>query len=243
MKRKHLIFLFLGLISVGLFASGIDYNRRVNDLGGILSSSEEQSLSSYLTQIEEQTSAQVALLIIKSLEGENLEDYSLRILENWGKKKGLGQKDRDNGVLLLVALRDRKIRIEVGYGLEPILPDGKCGYIIRNLIAPAFKRGDYYGGLRAAVAKIGGVITREDDISEAELKKYRKQQKKKKGSGFPFGIIVFIIIIALNLMKGGGRGGRGGGIYWGGGGSSGGGFGGFSGGGGSFGGGGASGGW
>lgn len=248
MRKKNFIFLVLILTHLFLISSvRIDYNKRVNDLYGILSNSEKNDLSVLLENIENSTSAQIALVIIPSLEGNNIEDYALSIAENWGKNKGLGQKDRDNGVLLLISMAEKKLRIEVGYGLEGILNDGKCGYIIRKLIVPGFKRGDYYLGIKNGINKIGGVISREDDISPEELKKYRKSRKKKKGSGFPFGIIVFVVIIIFNILKGGSRGGRGGGFFLGGGsgfGSSGGSsFSGFSGGGGSFGGGGSSGGW
>ena len=246
MRKK--IYLFIVLVFITLFfsfAKGIDYNKRVNDLDGVLTSSEINDLSLLLENIENKTSAQVALLIIPSLKGKNLEDYSLQIAENWGKNKGLGQKDRDNGVLLLIAIRDKKLRIEVGYGLEGILNDGKCGYIIRNIITPNFKKGNYYTGINNGLKKIEGVITKEDDISPKELARYRKSRKKSKGGGFPFGIIIFIIIVLLNISKKGGRGGGffiggGGGSSYSGGSSS---FGGFSGGGGSFGGGGSSGGW
>ncbi len=245
MKKQSYIFIVFMLIFAFLLpARGIDYNKRVNDLDGVLTSNEINNLSLLLENIEKKTSAQVALLIIPSLNGKNLEDYSLKIAENWGKNKGLGQKDRDNGVLLLIAIRDKKLRIEVGYGLEGILNDGKCGYIIRNIITPNFKSGNFYGGIKNGLERIGGIISKENDISPEELAKYRKSKKKEKGGGFPFGIIVFIIIVLINISK---KGGRGGGFYMGGGGSSyssgSSSFGGFSGGGGSFGGGGSSGGW
>ncbi len=246
MKKILALLLVFVFINVFLLSSdGINYNKRVNDLDGILSSSEINELTTLLESIENKTSAQVALLIIPSLKGKNLEDYSLKVAENWGKKKGLGQKDRDNGVLLLISIADKKLRIEVGYGLEAILNDGKCGYIIRNIIVPGFRSGNYFSGIKNGLAKIGGIISKENDITPEELAKYRKSKKRKKGGGFPFGIIVFIIIILINMTK---KGGRGGGFFIGGGGSSGfgggsGGFGGFSGGGGGFGGGGSSGGW
>jgi len=242
--KKNILLLCLIIVSVfSLYSIDIDYTKRVNDLDGVLSSSEINTLDVLLENIEKNTSAQIALLIVPSLDGENIEDYALRIASNWGKNIGLGQKDRDNGVLLLISIADKKLRIEVGYGLEAILNDGKCGYIIRNVIVPHFKNGGFFVGIKSGLEKIGGVISKEDDISPEELAKYKKAQKNKKGSGFPIGLIIFIIFIIINSSK---RGGRRGGFYMGGsgyGGSSGSSFGGFSGGGGSFGGGGASGGW
>jgi len=227
---------------------------RVNDLAGILSSGEKQILDTELKSVEENTSSQVAVLIISSLQGEILEDYSLKVSEQWK----LGQKDYDNGVLLLISVNDKKLRIEVGYGLESILTDAKCNYIIRHDIVPSFRNGDYFGGILNGTKTITGIITQKFDISPEELRKFRKKKPRRK-THIPFGLIIFVIILILNIFRGGsgGRGGRSGlgrGLFWAmllsgngrsssSGGFSSGGFGGFSGGGGSFGGGGSSGGW
>jgi len=196
----------------------------------------------------------VVLLTIKSLEGENLEDYSMRVVDNWK----IGQKEYDNGALLLIALAERKIRIEVGYGLESSLTDLKSGYIIRNAITPEFKKGNYSGGIAKGLANITGIINKQIDISDEELARYQKSQGKANTGNLPFSFIVIVFVIIMNLLGrifGSGRRRRGGGFMSllllssmmggsrGGGFSSGGGFGGFSGGGGGFGGGGASGGW
>ncbi len=196
----------------------------------------------------------MVLLTIKSLEGENLEDYSMRVVDNWK----IGQKEYDNGALLLIALAERKIRIEVGYGLESSLTDLKSGYIIRNAITPEFKKGNYSGGIAKGLANITGIINKQIDISDEELARYQKSQGKANTGNLPFSFIVIVFVIIMNLLGrifGSGRRRRGGGFMSllllssmmggsrGGGFSSGGGFGGFSGGGGGFGGGGASGGW
>lgn len=123
---------------------------RVTDNAGILSQETAARLSALLKQHEDSTSNQVAVLTIPSLEGEVLENYSMRVAEAWK----LGRKGTDNGVLLLVARDDRKVRIEVGRGLEGNLPDITCGLIIRNVIVPHFKSGDYDGGVSAGVEAI-----------------------------------------------------------------------------------------
>ena len=224
------------------------FEHRVNDYAGILSSTQRDTLENLLLETENKTSSQVLLMTINSLEGESLEDYSMKVVE----KNKPGQKEFNNGVLLLVAVKDRGIRIEVGYGLESIITDLKSGYIIREFIIPYFKKGDCYDGIKQGLAAVSGLITKEFNISPEQLEKYKKDGGRKKGGHFPFAIIIFIVIVILNIFKGGTRGGgrRGGGMYiggFGGGRSSfgGGGFsgGGFSGGGGSFGGGGASGSW
>jgi len=221
------------------------FKNRVNDYAGILSADQEANLESLLIDTENKTSSQVVLMTLRSLEGENLEDFAIRTAE----KNKVGQKEFDNGVLMLVVSGDRKIRIEAGYGLESIITDLKSGYIIREIIIPYFKKNDYYGGINRGLAAITGLISKEFDITPEQLARYEKKGGRKKGGHFPFAVIVFIIIVLVNMFRGGRGGrGRGGGVYFGGGGFGGGssggfGGGGFSGGGGSFGGGGASGSW
>ncbi len=242
---------FVGLLSFVCLAAPLIFALeipplagRVNDYGDILNSSQETTLESLLREAENKTSSQVVLLTIPSLQGEVLEDYSMRVVEKWK----IGQEKFDNGLLVLVAMKERKIRVEVGYGLEHIITDAKSSYIIRKLMVPFFKKGNYYDGINQGLIAVTGLITKEFEITPEQLARFNKEGKRRKGTHLPFGLIVFIIIIVLSLFRGGTRRGyRGGGIFWGGGfGSGGGGFssgGGFSGGGGSFGGGGSSGGW
>lgn len=249
MKRMVVLFIGLsGLLLAGQALFGLEVPALkywVNDHAGILNKSQESTLENLLTQTGDKTSSQVVLLIIQSLRGEVLEDFSLRVAE----KNKIGQKEFDNGVLVLVAMAEKKIRIEVGYGLEPIITDVKSGYIIRELMVPDFKKGDYYAGINRGLTAVTGLITKDFEITPEQLAKYRKKRTGRKGGHIPFTFIVFVIIIILSFFKGGTRGGRrGGGIFYlggFGGGRGGGGFGGggFSGGGGSFGGGGSSGGW
>ncbi len=248
MKRSIIIFLIF-LIALGLFAKIPPLRQRVNDYANVLTTEQKLDLETYLFKIEQRTSAQIALLIIPSLEGQDIESYSMKVVQKWK----LGQKHRDNGVLLLVALKDRKLRIEVGYGLEDIITDLKAGYIIRKIIVPHFKKKDYYGGIYAGLQAIGGLITKEYQISNEELAKYQRARKHNKSVFAAILNLLFILLffIAIASRRGGLLGfilgmtigggfsssdrGDSGGFFGGGGG--------FSGGGGSFGGGGASGGW
>src|SRR6056297_2282301 len=115
---------------------------RVMDFHGLLTPREEQRLEQQLYEFERQTSNQLAVLIISSLEGESIESYSIEVVDKWK----LGDKDKENGALLLIAINDRKVRIEVGYGLEGALTDMISGSIIRNDIAPAFRSNNFYAG-------------------------------------------------------------------------------------------------
>lgn len=123
---------------------------RVVDLGGVLDDATEAALTARLAAHEDSTSNQIVVLTIPSLDGEVLEAYATRVFRVWG----LGQADRDNGVLLLVAVADRELRIEVGYGLEGALTDATAGSIIRNEIVPRFRDGDFDGGVLAGVDAI-----------------------------------------------------------------------------------------
>ena len=161
-------FLFLSLFSfvslVGLAQKAVPglWGMRVHDEAKVLSASGAEQLEARLKAYEDSTSNQIAILIVPSLDGEVLEEYSLRVAEKWK----LGQKDKDNGVLLLVAVEDRKMRIEVGQGLEGVLTDALSNRIIRNEIAPEFRRGDYEAGVVAGVngivKAIGGEYTATD---------------------------------------------------------------------------------
>ena len=123
---------------------------RIVDLAGVLPAHDSEQLSARLEAHEQQTGNQVAVLILPSLEGEPLEEYSHRVATTWR----LGRKGTDNGVLLLIALKERKLRIEVGYGLEGTLTDLRSAHIIRNEIVPRFKAGDIPAGVRAGTDAI-----------------------------------------------------------------------------------------
>ncbi len=215
---------------------------RVTDLTGTLSRNEIGALDQKLAAFEQETTNQIAVLIIPSLEGDSLEDYSIRLAEKWK----IGQKGKNNGVILLIVKNERKLRIEVGYGLEGALPDAVSGSIIRSEIAPRFRSSQFYQGVDAGVTAIMAATKGE----------YKALQKRQRGNKIPTWLVFLLFLLffgGFSLLSSfgrrrhyhsGGAGGwtTGGGFF--GGGSSGGDLGGgFSGGGGDFGGGGASGDW
>lgn len=152
------ILIFLAL-TAGVGALDVPYlSGRVNDTAGMLDQATSSRIEATLKSLEAQTGDQVVVLTIPSLEGEALEDYSLRVAQTWK----LGQKDKDNGVLFLIARDDRKMRIEVGYGLEPTLTDAISGRILRNIVRPAFRSGDFNGGIEKGVAAIVKTLEGED---------------------------------------------------------------------------------
>lgn len=215
-------------------------SRYVVDLAGVIDAPTEARLNAMLHDLEANTTAQVVVLTIKSLDGAPIEDFSHQTAVKWG----IGQKGKDNGVLLTVAVKDHKYRIEVGYGLEGTLPDSLVGSIGRQYLVPNFRKGDYAGGLLAAVTEIINKIAPGKGIGAGTVAAEPVRQPVPQKSAFPglITIILFVIFIVLWILIRPGFFiffGGGGGWSSGGGGDSGG----FSGGGGDFGGGGASGDW
>jgi uncharacterized protein len=235
-------FFFLILFSAVLTAQPEvpQLRSRVTDYTRTLNSAELSSLERKLKEYEDTTGTQFVILMIASLQDYPIEYYTLEVAE----KNKVGTKENDNGLILFVAKNDRKLRIEVGYGLEGAIPDALSGSIIRNVIVPHFKKDDYYSGLNDGIDALIAAAA-------GEYRQDKKEETKPVPGGFSFLFIIFLII--MFFLRGGRRrrgivflpGGLGGfgGSRGGFGGSRGGGFGGFSGGGGSFGGGGASGSW
>lgn len=133
---------------------------RIVDNADIISNNDKSIITSYLENLEKSTGIQVAVLTIKTLNGESIEDFSMKVAEKWQ----LGQKEKDNGVLLLVAMEERKARIEVGYGLEGTLTDTKCGLILRNVIFSEFRNGDYSEGILKGVKNITGLLSNDEEL-------------------------------------------------------------------------------
>ncbi len=222
----------------------------VVDSAGIINDNMEADLNRYLLELEQKTTAQMVVFTIPGLEGESIEDLSISIAND---KWRLGNKDKDNGLLLIVALQDKKYRFETGYGLEGILPDSRLGTIGREYLVPYFKKGDYSSGIFLASLAVINEISSDAGVEITGMPKFRAgartHGRTKRGKPtilsvifsilFFIGLIyvaikhprLFMFFLIMSMMGGGRRSG------W----SGGGGFGG--GGGGGFGGGGASGGW
>jgi len=242
---------------------------RVVDNANLLNPAQEATLTAKLASVEQRTGRQFVVVTLPSLQGRTIEDYGYRLGREWK----IGDEQKDDGTLLIVAPNERKVRIETGYGARVFLTDAVSSVIIRNSMLPRFKAGDYPGGINAGADQIIKML----ELPAAEAARRAKEigaAEAQRGSQrgidpFPvfLMVIIFFVVISSIARRAGGRrykgrrrggidpmvilwgldaisrAGRGGGGGWGGGGGFGGGGGGFSGGGGSFGGGGASGGW
>jgi uncharacterized protein len=213
---------------------------RVVDAAGVIPADNRTILENRLRDYEDTSGHQVAVATVPSLEGYDIRDYGNRLFRSWA----LGDKKKNDGVLVLVAPNEHKVSIEVGYGLEGDLTDAMSRIIIENAMVPRFKAGDYAGGLSAGIDDIQKVVGGQGD---QVVQRVQNQSGLSQQDILPFIIFfLFIVIILMNASRGGrmiiipGGGFRSGGGSFGGGGFDGGGF---SGGGGSSGGGGASGGW
>jgi uncharacterized protein len=173
----------LGLALV-LQAALPELTGRVVDRAGILSPEEEASLIRRLESIETEASVQFVIATIPGLEGEPIEDYSIRLAEKWK----IGQAGLDNGAIILVAASERRIRIEVGYGLEPVIPDGLAGRIIRERVAPEFQRGNDYQGLLAAVEALELAARREFPEAPAA-------REREPSVGIDVGVLLFAYFV------------------------------------------------
>ncbi|MGA2270029.1 MAG: TPM domain-containing protein [Bryobacteraceae bacterium] len=177
----------------------------VSDFAGVMDPASKAQLEAYCGIVEQSTGAQMALVAIASLENEPIEDVANTIFRAWG----VGQKGKNEGILLLLSIRDRRSRLEVGYGLEPILPDGLAGGILREM-RPALRQGDYGDAMMAAAQTIGSAIAKAKNV-ELQARLSRRTRPAVSDS-FPFPVLIGGLFLLLFLMRLGGPRGRGGGL-------------------------------
>jgi len=219
----------------------------VNDFAGVLDAATQARLNNLCLQVDQKAHAQIAVVTVKSLDGQDVVSYAVALYQKWG----IGAKGKDRGVLILLATQDRKYWITVGYGLEPILPDGKVGGFGREAV-PILKTGNYGAAATLMTSRVASVIAQDAGVTldnQPRIAAPRRQPGPGVGMVWVVVVLIFIVISILSAIFRGGSGGRGGGgsgfwsgLLWGllfsnigggrGGGYGGGGFGGFGGGGG-----------
>lgn len=199
---QRLLVFFLLVLPIFLFSKDVPrLKSRVMDETWTLHTDYISALEKQLRDHEKKTSNQIVVFVTPSLEGENLEEYSLKVAETWK----LGQKGKDNGVLLFVAIEDRKLRIEVGYGLEGVLTDVLCHHIIENEIKPYFKKGEYDIGIQNGVSAIMKSIEGEYTIPEKKDFSHLGPlsflgEIAPEGAEMPIGFKIFVSIFVVTVL-------------------------------------------
>ena len=175
--------LFARFISLAIFliassfALAVSPAYFINDNAGVLTSDQKAELESLVRSHQAETGNEIGVLIVPELKNESVEELAVKTFEDWG----IGKKGQDNGVLLLVAIKDRELRIEVGYGLEGSLTDLQSSKVIRDVITPEFKKGDYYSGIKSGLANIIGILKSEPELYTSSPK---PGQARYKGTGY-----------------------------------------------------------
>ena len=209
-RYLHLLLGLLALISLPAFAqSGPQFPQfagLVTDAANILPADRKAALETKLQAFQQQTGRQLVVATIPDLQGYDIADYGYQLGRSWA----VGLKGADNGAILIVAPKDRKVRIEVGYGLEPVLTDAFSSVIIQQRIIPAFKAGDMPSGIEAGVDAIIEQLSLPDDQAKAKLTaaiaEYDKAHKARGGGHIPVGAIIWIVIVGVVVLSSIGRG-------------------------------------
>ncbi len=193
---KRFAFTGILLLSLLLLATGAvfaqtfpDPQGYVNDFASLLSAQGRQQLEDQLSRLEQETTIEISVVTVNSLEGTTVEDYASRLFEKWG----IGKKGKDNGVLLLVAKEERKVRIEVGYGLEAVLTDSRAGRILDNDVVPQFKQENYEKGITAGIAAI------EKYVRDGTPPQPLEENPVSDTFESVFSLLVFISVIGMYL--------------------------------------------
>lgn len=189
------LFMILPLQSIALEVPAL--KARVNDYAGLLSPDIRDELESKLQQLEQTNSTQLVVLIIPGLEGDDLERFSIQVAEKWK----IGQKGKDNGAILLISRDDRKVRIEVGYGLEGTLTDLVCGRIIDDVLVPRFKQGEFDAGVLEAVDAIISLVRGEYSDTDFKAQTQPRSQGKSLNDFIPVILFAFFFIGTIGSAK------------------------------------------
>jgi len=202
MKTKRLITFLMIFIIIGiaLYAQSFPKPKGyVNDFAGVIDQGSKLKMEELIKTLNQKTGAEIAVVTVKSIAPYgSIEEYSVDLASDWG----IGKKGEDTGVLILLSMKERKIRIDVGYGLEGTIPDGLAGEIIDKSILPGLRNGNYGYGLLKGVEAVTGIIAKKYDVdlSDYNLKESTKYTKRTSGSGI--GIISILILL---FLFGGGR--------------------------------------
>ena len=195
---RKLFFLLLILIATGTFADDVPgYSSYVNDYAVVITEKDKASMESVAKEVEEKTGAQIAVLTVKSMSPyTSIDEFGMAVAEKWK----VGEKGKDTGIIIILAMEERKVRIEVGYGLEGIFNDARVGRILDNTIIPYFRGGDFSAGLRRGVFKIADTIGKEMDVELDERTKMQDSNFTESLCIFIF-FVIFVSIFILMIRR------------------------------------------
>lgn len=202
MTRAVLVLCVLAASALGLDLKSLKPQGYVSDFAHVIDTQSRQELEIYCGQLERATGVQMALVTLPSLDGNPIEDVSNDLFRQWG----VGKKGKDEGIMLLLSVQDHRDRIEVGYGLEPILPDGFDGSILRG-IQPLLRRGAYGQAMISGAVQIGAYIARAKGVTPAPRARTQERTVSTRSHGFPLPVIIIGIVVLFFLLRGGGGGG------------------------------------
>jgi uncharacterized protein len=188
-------YLFVPAAFVQQFPQPVGY---VNDFARVIPPNYTAQIDALCRELETKTGAELAIVTVDSIGDEDYVEYANRLFEKWG----IGKKNQDNGVLLFVTLRERRVRIETGYGIEGIIPDITAGRILDDYVVPEFRRGDYGAGMLAGAKAIAGLIAADKGVEITGAVRPNLRRRRSNEEGFPFGWIILLLIF---LFMGGPR--------------------------------------
>jgi uncharacterized protein len=218
MRRwNYILFFLIGCSSVLPQTNRFPkYRGYVNDFAQVISPYYEEKMGALASEVKQKTGAEMAVVTVEDMGGWGIDEYAARLYEDWG----IGEKDKDNGVLLLLAVAERKTRIEVGYGLEGILPDGLAGEILDEYVLPDFRQGDYGLGLYKGLVAVAQIVANDKGttLSGSDSTPSPRRSSRRSGGSSLFFIILFIFLmivtkgrilpwLLMGMLMGGGRGG------------------------------------
>jgi uncharacterized protein len=173
----------------------------VTDAANIIPADQKAALEQKLEALQQQTKRQLVVATIPDLQGDDIADYGYQLGRAWG----VGLKGSDQGAILIVAPKEHKVRVEVGYGLEPVLTDAFSSVVIQQAIVPRFKAGDMVGGISAGVDALAQQLSLPDDEAKAKLaaaaKQYDQSHARHGGGNIPFGAIIWIVIVGVVIVS------------------------------------------
>lgn len=203
---RHLSHAFLALLlllpaTVHAALSFPKFTGLVTDAANVISPDQQAALEAKLQAFQKQTGRQLVVATIPDLQGDDIADYGYQLGRSWG----VGLKGADNGAILIVAPKERKVRVEVGYGLEPVLTDAFSSVVIQQAIIPRFKQGDMAGGISAGVDALTQQLSLPDDQAKAKLaaavKQYDQAHRARQGGHIPVGAIIWLVVVGVVVVS------------------------------------------